>query len=134
MEKEEIAEAITKIGELSKEQQKYLYGECENWVKKNFTNGMEIVVIMESDKHEEGIVHCYLRNRNNGLCYDVRGEMNDDREVLLYTGIDYNLDNIDEFIFECLDDFEMYLKWVDFEMVKDQFWNKRNNDFNKVSK
>ena len=106
---------------MSDDEQKYLYGKCENWVKQNFTAGMEIIAIMESDKHEEGIVHCYLRDPNNGLCYDIRGEMKDDREVLFYTGVDYSMDNIDEFIFECLADFEMYLKWVDFEMVKEQF-------------
>ena len=121
MDKNKIANAISKISELSDEQQKYLYGQCDRWVKENFKDGLEIVAIMESAKHENGIVHCYIRNPDNGCYYDVRGEMNSDEDVLAYTGIDYNEDNIEEFVFESLNDFEIYLKWVDFEMVKDNF-------------
>lgn len=121
MDKEKITNAITEISNLSDEQQKYLYGRCESWVKENFKDGLEIVSIMESDKHEEGIVHCYLRNPDDGCCYDIRGEIESDEDILAYTGIDYNEDDIEEFVFESLEDFKTYLKWVDFEMIKDNF-------------
>ena len=73
MNKEKIADHIQKINQLSEEEQRYLYGECDKWCLDNFKEGLQIVAIMERDNHENGITHSYLRNINTGVCYDVRG-------------------------------------------------------------
>lgn len=106
--KEELVAQIEKINQLSEEEQRYLYGECDKWCIDNFENGLEIVVIMEIDNHENGITHCYLRNPNNGLCYDVRGESSCDKYIIAYTDVDYLSDNIEEYIFDNLGDFKMF--------------------------
>ena len=109
------------ISELSPEEEKYLYGNCDKWVKEHFSDGLEIVAIMMENNHEEGIVHCYLRNPDNGHCYDVRGEFETDEEIMEYTEVDIIEDDIDQFIIDTLDDFELFLKWAEFEIVKDEF-------------
>lgn len=62
MSKEEIAEQIREINVLPEEKQRYLYRECDKWCVENFEYGLEIAAIMESDNHENGITHSYLRN------------------------------------------------------------------------
>ena len=121
IDKELLAEDIRHINELKEELQRYLYGECDCWVLNNFENGLEIVAIMERYNHENGMVHCYLRNKISGCCYDVRGEFGCDTDVLRYTEVDYEESNIEEFVFEELNDFKKYLRWVDFEQVRDLF-------------
>lgn len=96
-----------------------MYGECDKWCLENFEEGLQIVVIMEMDNHQNGIVHSYLRNLNNGLCYDVRGEIGCDEEIIAYTGVDYYSNNVEEYIFDSVDDFEMFLKWIAFEIVRE---------------
>lgn len=73
------------------------------------------------DKHENGIEHCYLRNKIIGCCYDIRGEFGNDEDILRYTGVNYNQENIEEFVFQRVEDFKKFLKWVEFEQVKDCF-------------
>lgn len=121
MSKEEIAEQIQQINLLSEEEQRYLYGECDKWCIENFEDGLEIVAIMESDNHENGIAHSYLRNPDNQLCYDVRGESGCDEEIISYTGVDYFNDEIEEYVFESLYDFKKFLKWVEFEVVREGY-------------
>ena len=99
MSKEEIAEQIQKINQLPDEDQRYLYGECDRWCLDNFEEGLQIVAIMEKDNHENGITHCYLRNLDNGLCYDVRGESSCDEEIITYTEVNYYSGNVEEYIF-----------------------------------
>lgn len=118
MSKEEIVEHIQKINRLSDEDQRYLYGECDRWCLDNFEDGLQIVAIMEKDNYENGITHSYLRNLGSGLCYDVRGESGCDEEIIAYTGVDYYSNNIEEYIFDNIKDFKMFLKWVDFEVVR----------------
>lgn len=118
MSKEEIVEQIQEINRLPDEDQRYLYGECDRWCLNNFEEGLQIVAIMENDNHENGIVHCYLRNLDNGLCYDVRGKSNCDEEIIAYTGVDYYSSNVEEYIFEDIEDFKMFLKWIEFEIVR----------------
>lgn len=115
-----LAEDIYKINKMDEEDQKYLYGCCDDWVLKNFKVGLEIVVIM-THNHKKGIEHCYLRNSINGYCYDVRGESENDECILRYTGVVYECNSIEEFVFENLDDFKMFLKWVEFEKIRDYF-------------
>ncbi len=119
MSKEEIAEQIQKINRLPDEDQRYLYGECDRWCLDNFEEGLQIVAIMEKDNHENGITHCYLRNLDKGLCYDVRGESSCDKEIIAYTGVDYFSNNIEEYIFDNIEDFKMFLKWIEFEVVRE---------------
>lgn len=121
MSKEEIAEQIQQINLLSEEEQRYLYGECDKWCIENFEDGLEIVAIMESDNRENGIAHSYLRNPDNKLCYDVRGESGCDEEIIAYTGVDYFNDEIEEYVFESLYDFKKFLKWVEFEVVREGY-------------
>jgi len=121
MSKEKIAEQIQQINLLSEEEQRYLYGECDKWCIENFEDGLEIVAIMESDNHENGITHSYLRNPDNQLCYDVRGESGCDEEIIAYTGADYFNDEIEEYVFENLYDFKKFLKWVEFEVVREGY-------------
>ena len=118
MSKEEIVEQIQKINQLSDEDKRYLYGECDSWCLDNFEDGLQIVAIMERDNHENGITHCYLRNLDKGLCYDVRGESGCDEEIIAYTGVDYYSNNVEEYIFEDIEDFKMFLKWIEFEVVR----------------
>ena len=87
----------------------------------NFEYGLEIVVIMERDNHENGITHSYLRDSITGYCYDVRGESGNDEEILTYTGVDYCSDNIEEYVFDRIEDFKMFLKWVEFECMIEGF-------------
>ena len=68
--------------------------------------------------YENGITHCYLRNLDNGLCYDVRGGCGCDEEIIAYTGVDYYSNNIEEYIFDNIEDFKKFLKWIDFEVVR----------------
>ena len=105
MSKEEIVEQIQKINRLPDEDQRYLYGECDRRCLNNFEEGLQIVAIMEKDNHENGIIHCYLRNLDNGLCYDVRGESGCDEEIIAYTGVDYYSNNIEEYIFDNIEDY-----------------------------
>lgn len=121
MSKEEITEQIQQINSLSEEEQRYLYGECDKWCIENFEDGLQIVVIMESDNHENGITHSYLRNPDNQLCYDVRGESGCDEEIIAYTGVDYFNDEIEEYVFDNLYDFKKFLKWVEFESVREGY-------------
>lgn len=118
MNKEKIADHIQIINQLSEEEQRYLYGECDKWCLDNFKEGLQIVAIMERDNHENGITHCYLRNLDNGLCYDVRGESGCDEEIIAYTGVNYFSNNVEEYIFDNVNDFKMFLKWIDFEVVR----------------
>lgn len=117
--KEELATQIIRINQLSEEDQRYLYGECDKWCLENFEAGLQIVAIMESDNHENGITHSYLRNLETGLCYDVRGEFGWDKEIIAYTGVDYYSNNIEEYIFDNIEDFKKFLKWIDFEVVRE---------------
>lgn len=119
--KELLAKDISAIRKMSEEDQRYLYGECDRWVLDNFELGLEIVAIMIPDQHENGIEHCYLRNAITGYCYDVRGEFGNDEDILRYTGVVYNQGNIEEFIFGNLDDFKKFMKWVEFEQIRDCF-------------
>lgn len=121
MSKEEIVEQIQKINRLSDEDQRYLYGECDKWCLENFEKGLQIVAIMEKDNHENGITHCYFRNLDNGLCYDVRGESENDEEIISYTGVDYYSNNVEEYIFDDIDDFKRFLKWIEFEVVREYY-------------
>lgn len=117
--KDELVAHIQKINKLSDNDQRYLYGECDKWCLENFEDGLEIVVIMERDNHENGITHSYLRNLDNGLCYDIRGESGCDREIIAYTGVDYNSSDIEEYIFDNINDFKKFLLWIEFEVVRD---------------
>ena len=119
--KEELAVQIEKINQLPEEDQRYLYGECDKWCLENFEAGLRIVAIMERDNHENGITHSYLRNLDNGLCYDVRGESGCDEEIIAYTGVDYYSNNIEEYIFDNIEDFKKFLKWVDFEVMREYY-------------
>lgn len=119
--KELLANDISAIRKMSEEDQRYLYGECDRWVLDNFEIGLEIIAIMKSDKHENGIEHCYLRNKISGCCYDVRGEFGNDDEILQYTGVVYECKDFEEFVFEDLDYFKKFLKWVEFEQIRDHF-------------
>lgn len=121
MSKEEIVEQIQKINQLSDEDQRYLYGECDKWCLDNFEEGLQIVAIMERDNHENGITHSYLRNLDNDLCYDVRGESGCDEEIIAYTGVDYYSNNVEEYIFDNIEDFKMFLKWIEFEVVREYY-------------
>lgn len=121
IDKEQLAAQIERINQLSKEEQRYLYGECDKWCLKNFEDGLQIIVIMEKDNHENGITHSYLRNLDNGLCYDVRGEYSCDKEIILYTGVDYYSNNIEEYIFNNIEDFKKFLKWIDFEAIRGDY-------------
>lgn len=121
MSNEEITEQIREINTLPEEKQRHLYGECDKWCIENFEDGLEIVAIMESDNHENGITHSYLRNPENKLCYDVRGEKGCDEEVIAYTGVDYFNDDIEEYIFDNIYDFKKFLKWVEFEVVREGY-------------
>lgn len=116
-----LAEEIRKINKMSEDDKRYLYGECDRWVLDNFEIGLEIVAIMISDRHENGIEHCYLKNKITGCCYDIRGEFGNDEDILRYTGIIYECKDFEEFVFEDLDNFKKFLKWVEFEQVKDCF-------------
>lgn len=118
MNKEKITDHIQKINQLSEEEQRYLYGECDKWCLDNFEDGLQIVAIMERDNHENGITHSYLRNINTGVCYDVRGVSKCGEEIVLYTGVDYYSNNIEEYIFDNIRDFKKFLKWIDFEIIK----------------
>lgn len=100
MSKKEIIEQAKRIGQLTDEDQRYLYVECDKWCLENFEEGLQIVDIMEKDNHENGITHSYFRNLDNGLCYDVRGTSGCDEEIIAYTGVDYYSDNVEEYIFE----------------------------------
>lgn len=71
--------------------------------------------------YENGITHCYLRNLDNGLCYDVRGESSCDEEIITYTEVNYYSGNVEEYNFENIEDFKMFLKWIEFEIVKDYY-------------
>ena len=113
--------STNKLNELSPEEEKYLYGNCDTWVKEHFSDGLEIVAIMMENHHEEGIVHCYLRNPDDGHCYDVRGEFDTDEDLMEFTEVDIIEDNVDKFIIDRLDDFELFLQWAEFETVKDEF-------------
>lgn len=115
------AEHIRKINSLPKEKQRYLYGECDRWCLDNYEDGLKIVAILERDNHENGILHCYLRNEKTGYCYDVRGESGNNEEILLYTGISYHSDNIEEYVFDNKKDFEKFLKWIEFECIRQTF-------------
>lgn len=119
--KELLAKDISAIRKMSEEDQRYLYGECDRWVLDNFEIGLEIVAIIIPDKHINGIEHCYLRNKITGCCYDTRGEFGNDEDILRYTVVNYNQDNIEEFVFQRLEDFKKFLKWVEFEQIKDYF-------------
>lgn len=119
--KDLLAEEICKINKISEEDQRYLYGECDRWVLDNFERGLEIVAIMVTENHENGIEHCYLRNKITGCCYDIRGELGSDDEILQYTGVIYSQNSIEEFVFENLNDFKKFLKWVEFEQIKNCF-------------
>ena len=121
MNKEEIVKQIQRINQLSDEDQRYLYGECDKWCLENFEDGLEIVAIMERDNHENGITHSYLRNSENGLCYDIRGESGCDEEIMAYTGVDYYEDDIEEYIFDNIRDFKKFLKWIEFEVVREGY-------------
>ena len=117
----ELTPEVNSTNELSPEEEKYLYGNCDTWVKDHFSDGLEIVAIMMENHHEEGIVHCYLRNPDDGHCYDVRGEFDTDEDLMEFTGVDIIEDNVEKFIIDRLDDFELFLKWAEFETVKDEF-------------
>lgn len=119
--KEELTAQIKRINELSEEDQRYLYGECDKWCLENFEEGLDIVAIMESDNHEYGIVHSYLRNPKNGLCYDIRGESGCNEKIIAYTGVNYNSNNIEEYVFDNIEDFKKFLRWVDFEVMRVYF-------------
>lgn len=121
MGKEEIVEQIQKINQLSDEDKRYLYGECDRWCLDNFEEGLQIVSIMGKNNHENGIAHCYLRNLNNGLYYDVRGESGNDEEIIAYTGVDHHSSNVEEYIFDDVEDFKMFLKWIDFEVAREYY-------------
>ncbi|MBC5744672.1 hypothetical protein FMM74_014070 [Lachnospiraceae bacterium MD308] len=121
MSKEEVAEQMQRINQLSEEEQRYLYGECDKWCLDTFIEGLQIVAIMEKDNHENGITHCYLRNLDNGLCYDVRGEYGSDEEIIAYTGVDYYSNNIEEYIFDNIENFKKFLKWIDFEIIRQYY-------------
>lgn len=121
MSKEEIVVQMQKINQLSDEDQRYLYGECDRWCMDNFEEGLQIVAILEKDNHENGIAHCYIRNLDNGLCYDVRGESRCDEEIIAYTGVNYFSDNVEEYIFEDIESFKKFLKWIDFEIIRESY-------------
>lgn len=119
--KDLLAEDIQYINGMDEESKRYLYGECDYWAKENFETGLEMVAIMEQNNHENGIIHCYLRNKDSDCCYDVRGEFGCDAEILRYTGFDYYTTIVEEFVFENINDFKKFLKWVEFEQVRDLF-------------
>lgn len=116
--KEEFVSQIKRINQLSEENQRYLYGECDKWCLENFGNGLQIVAIMENDNHENGITHSYLRDLETGLCYDVRGEFSCDKEIISYTAVDYYSNNIEEYVFDNIEDFNKFLRWIDFEVER----------------
>lgn len=119
LDKDKLLVHIQRINKLSDEDQRYLYGECDRWCLENFKDGLQIVAIMERDNHENGITHSYLRNLDNGLCYDVRGEFSWDAEIIAYLGVDYYSNNIEEYVFDNIEDFKKFLLWIDFEVVRD---------------
>lgn len=121
MELNELTVHIKHINQLSKEDQRYLYGECDKWCLNNFEEGMQIVAIMERNNHENGITHSYLRNPKTGYCYDIRGESGNNKEILLYTGVNYESSNIEEYVFNRIEDFKRFLKWVEFECMREYF-------------
>lgn len=121
MSKEDMIEQMQRIDQLSDDDQRYLYGECDRWCLENFENGLQIVAIMEKNNHENGITHSYLRNLDNGLCYDVRGESGCDEEIIAYTGVDYYTNNVEEYIFDNVEDFKLFLRWIEFEVVREYY-------------
>lgn len=117
----ELTEHIRKINLLPEKEQRYLYGECDKWCLENFEDGLEIVAIMEKNNHENGITHSYLRNELTGCCYDIRGESGNDEEILMYTEVEYYSNDIEEYVFDRIEDFKMFLKWIEFECIREDF-------------
>ena len=121
MDKNKCAEHIRQINLLSAEKQQYLYGKCDEWCLNHFKTGFEIVAIMQSDNHKNGIIHCYIRNPKTEHCYDVRGEFDNNVDILTYTGIDYNSDTIEEHVFNTISDFKTFLHWIESEIIREEF-------------
>ena len=99
------------------------FSACERWIFENFNdNGdMEIVALIQTDFRENGLLHCYLRDIGSGVCYDVRGEFEKDEDIILYTGVDFWELDIEEYAFYSVEDFKRFLRWLDFEMVRDHY-------------
>lgn len=121
MSERDIIKQIQRIEQLPENDQRYLYGECDKWCLENFEEDLQIVAIMERDNYENGITHSYLRDPDNRLCYDVRGESDCDEEIIAYTGVDYYSNNIEEYVFNNVEDFKMFLKWIDFEAIRKDY-------------
>ena len=64
------------------EYENYLHGYCHQWVLDNYQPGDKIFVMTDYDYDIEGyaLVHCGILR--NGKYLDVRGEMNNEDEVL----------------------------------------------------
>lgn len=80
----------------------YLHGICHQWVKENYKENDEIIILTEID-YETGrifLIHCCLFRNEEYL--DVRGNTNDLEEVL--EGFDYynyeenKINNLEEFM------------------------------------
>ena len=64
------------------------------------------------------LVFAGIYQKDNGLCYDARGKCGCDREIIAYTGVDYNSSDIEEYIFDNIDDFKKFLLWIEFEVIR----------------
>lgn len=118
-----VAESIRDIQSLSEEEQNFLYGDCYLWCILHFHDyeGVQIAAVMDCHHHENGIAHCYLKNPETGMCYDARGASDDEEYMAAYTGITIYPESMETYIFTSIEDFEMFLQWIDFEIIKDNF-------------
>lgn len=125
----ELAKDIAEIQKMSAYQKSFLYENSAEWCDKNFDDyykkfygrgGIQITAIVDSN-HENGLIKAYLRNFKTEKCFDVRGEFATDQDILRYTGIDYESDSIEKFTFDSYKPFRLFLRWLDFEKVKEQY-------------
>lgn len=121
--KMKTAESIRDIQSLSEDEQYFLYGGCYSWCISHFHDyeGVQIAAVMDRHHHENGIVHCYLKNPDTGICYDVRGASDNEEYMTAYTGITLYPECMETYLFSSIEDFEMFLKWIDFEIIKNDF-------------
>lgn len=101
------------IEECSEDEKRYLYGECDCWIKENFEPGYTIVALVDCDNR---LLHCYFMDEKHEVYRDVRGESYDETDITEYiettgTVTEYNFSNIR--------DFSIFIDWIDFEMNKE---------------
>lgn len=81
--------------ELTPEEDEYLHGRCDDWVRENFQKGDTIVLIEEYDYDIDAYCIGHALLKRNGRYLDVRGYMDDMEEVL--EPFDFTDDDVLEF-------------------------------------